>query len=133
MCLDSVDLGQRLPDRGFDRRRDAMSLLERELARQLEVQRHLDALADAQDGDVVDLAHRRDRERRGQSLLPESLVGRRLRLDVDDDVAARQGRLDGRLDRVGDGVRLRHSRSRRKPDDHVRKVTAPGLSQPEAS
>ncbi len=110
-----------------------MRLVERDPSRQLEVQRHLGPVADAHDGDVVDLAHPRDAERSRERPLAQG--GRRavLRLDVDDHVAARQRILDRRLDRIGDRVCLCDRGARREPDHHVGKVAPACLPQAQTS
>ena len=66
---------------------DRVRLLERQLARQLHVQRELRPPVDVDQRDVVHLAHARDGDRRGVHALAQRLVGERL--DVDDDVGAR--------------------------------------------
>ena len=75
----------------------------------------------------------RDRERRGERPLPQGARRRPPRLDVDDDVAAGQRRLDGRLDRVGDRVALRRPpRPARRPITTSAKWRPAGLPQPQA-
>ena len=101
-----------------------MRLVERELARQLEVERDVEAVGKLDHGQVVDLADARDRHRG----LAHALAQRRLgpgRLDVDDDVASGQRGVDGRLDAVRDGVALA-DRSAGRDADHDIGERAPG-------
>ena len=69
--LHRVHLRHRLDDRALDLGRDLVRVLERQLARELQVQRDLDRVADAQDAQVVDLAHARDPLRRGEGALAQ--------------------------------------------------------------
>ena len=133
MRLDVIDLRQRLADRGLDARRDAVGLLERELAGELEVERHLGAVANAEHGDVVDLTHRRDLERRGEGLLSEGRVRGGLGSTWTTTSLPGKAASTAVLHRVGDGVRLRHRGPRREPDDDVGEVAAGRLPEPEAS
>ena len=103
--LDGVHLGQVGEDLALDLRGDVVRLREGERARELEVERDLGAIARAEDGDVVDLAHARNPERGGECALGDRSAGLR-RLDVDDDVRPRDGPLDRLLDRVGGGMAL---------------------------
>ena len=61
--LHGGDLGHRLEDRALDLLGDLVRLLEREVARQLEVERELGAGADGEHAHVVHLAHARNAER----------------------------------------------------------------------
>ena len=76
-------------DQGLEPLDHAVRLGERELARQLHVQRQLVALGQVHHAHVVDLAHlgHARRGRRGQLA---QVAGRLARLDVDDHVGARQ-------------------------------------------
>ena len=107
-----------------------MRLLEREVARELEVERDLVRIAEVDDADVVHLAHARDAERRHRRALAERLLAR-LGLDVDDDVALRQRPLDGGLDRVGGRVALADGGSGGHADDDVHEVLPAGLAHPQ--
>src|SRR5204862_7733285 len=80
---------------------------------------------------VVDLAHARHALGRGERPLAQSRLVV-LRLDVDDDVALRQGTLNRGLDRISRSVTLADHRSGRHADHDVREVAAGGLapSQP---
>src|SRR5947208_4591040 len=69
--LHSVDLWHRLDDRALDLARERMRLLERELARQLQVQGNLGRATDVEHADVVDLAHAAHDERRRMGALPD--------------------------------------------------------------
>ena len=105
MALHVDDLGHPVDDRALDLLGDRVRLVEREVARQLQVERDVEAVRELDHGEVVDLAHPRDRHRR----LAHPLAQRRLGaggLDVDDDVAARERALHSRLDAVGDGMAL---------------------------
>ena len=110
-------------DRGLDLLRDVVRLVEREVARQLEVERDLDAPVDVENHEVVDLAHVRDRERRREHTLADR-HRRPARLDVDDDVDPRQGVVQGALDAVGRGVALADGGAGGDADDDVREVLA---------
>ena len=106
-----------------------MRLVERELAGQLEVERHVDTVGQLDHGQVVDLADARDRHGR----LPHALPQRRLharRLDVHDDVAARERSVDSRLDAVRHGVALADGGPRRDTDHDVGERASGGLAQP---
>ena len=86
MCLDGAYLRDVSMDRAFDVLCDRMGLVERELARELEMERGLDAVVGVDQLQVVELAHLRDRHRSRSHPLAELAV-REARLDVDDDVA----------------------------------------------
>ena len=105
MRLDGPHLGHLSEDRGLDALRDVVCLVEREGARELQVQRDLDAPVDVEHREVVDLAHVRDRERRREARVRGS-HRRPTRLDVDDDVDPRKSVVQGLLDAVGGGVPL---------------------------
>jgi len=71
----------------------------------------------------------RDGHRRGTDALAQlRLVGGRL--DVDDDVALRQGTLHGVLDAVGGRVPLTDGGAGRDSDHDVGKRPARGLAEP---
>ena len=123
--LHGVHPRQRLLDRLLDLARDGVRLVERELARQLQVQRDLGSPVDAQDADVVDLAHARNAHRRRMRELARDrvLLGG---LDVDDDVRLRAARAESPSStRVGGRVPLPDRRARRDRDHDVGEV-APG-------
>ena len=120
MRLHRRDLRNCALDRPLDLLGDRVRLLERELARQLEVERELGAAVDGDDRDVVHLANARDVERRGMRALAHVGVGGLDRLDVDDDVRFRQRRLHRALDRVGRRVALADGGAVVDADDDVR-------------
>ena len=89
MCLDADDLRHLRADRRLDLLRDVVRLIERKLARQLQVERDLDAPVDVEDLEIVELSHVRDGERGGENAFAEC-PGAVTRLDVDYDVDPRQ-------------------------------------------
>ena len=111
MRLHGVDLGHGLDDRPLHLGRDLVRLLQRQLARELEVQRDLRPRPDLQDGQVVDLAHPWHTLGRGERALGELRVPAR-RLDVNNDVAAWQRVVDGGLHSVGGRMALAHRGAR---------------------
>ena len=136
--LHRVDLGRRGEDRVLELLGDVVRLLERHLARQLEVQRELEPAADVDEREVVDLAHARHGQRGGVRALAHARILERL--DVHDDVAARQRPLDCLLDRVrggvalADRVRSTRRRSRRRRTGGRRPgASAAGAARPPAS
>ena len=129
--LHRVDLGRRGADRLLDLLGHLVRGLERHLARQLEVQRQLEAAGDVDERKVVDLAHARHRQRRRVRALADARVLERL--DVDDDVTAGQRALDRALDRVGDGVPLADGRDRGDADHHVGELASARLAHPQPS
>ena len=64
MALHLDDLGDSVDDRALDLFGDRVRLVERELARQLEVERHVDTIWQLDHGQVVNLADARDRHGR---------------------------------------------------------------------
>ena len=91
----------------------------------------MEAVLELDHGEVVDLPHLRHRHRR----LPHPLAQGRLgacRLDVDDDVAAREGALHRLLDAVCDGMPLPDGRSRGDADDDVGEGPPRRLAEPQA-
>ena len=85
-----------------------------EALRELEVQRHARAPVVLEDRDVVGLLDQRLGERGDQDVVAQ-LQAPAARLDVDDDVACRQRRLDRVLDLVGGRVALDDGAARRAP------------------
>ena len=75
MRLHRRHLRNRSLDRSLDLLGDRVRLLEREVARELEVERELGAAVDRDDRDVVHLAHARDVERRGVRALAHVGIG----------------------------------------------------------
>ena len=92
------------------------------------MQRQLGATPDLQQGEVVHLAHSRDRDRGGGRAFADAGVVERL--DVDDDVAAGQRLLDRGLDRVCGGVPLADGGRRGDADHDVCELPAAGLAHP---
>ena len=130
MALDVDDLGHPVDDRPLDLLGDRVRLVERQLARQLEVERDVEAVGQLDHRQVVDLADARDRHRR----LAHPLAQCRLDtggLDVDDDVAAGERSVHGLLDAVGDGMALTHGGARGDADHDVGERAAGRLAQPE--
>ena len=124
------DLGQLVGDRPLDLRGDVVRLLEREVARKLQVKRDLVRVAEVDDADVVHLSHARHGERRhGRPLAERLLPG--LGLDVDDHVALGQRPLNRVLDRVGGRVALADRGSGGHADHDVHEVTSAGLAHPQ--
>ena len=77
----------------------------------------------------MDLANAWDAERGGM----RAVADRRLvllRLHVDDDVAARKGRMNGGLHAIGGGVALANCGARRHGDDDVGELAVPRLTHP---
>ena len=115
MGLHGGDLGDGLADRALDLLGDLVRLVERQIARELEVQRELARAAERDDAEVVDLADVRHGQRRRVRALAERGV-RPAGLDMDDDVAAGQRPLERRLDPVrqrrGPGRRRLQARRR---------------------
>ena len=93
--LHAPDLRDVQRDRGLDLLGDVVRLVERKIARELEVERDLDPPVDVEHREVVDLAHVRDRQRGGEHSLAQRPVAA-ARLDVDDDVDPGE-RLEQRL------------------------------------
>ena len=87
--------------------RDRMRVGEREVAGQLQVERHLGSVDGVDQRQVVELAHVGDGHRRRLDALADLRLRRR-RLDVDDDVAFREHALHRVLDAIGRGVALPH-------------------------
>ena len=105
MRLHRADLGDGAHDLALDLLRDLVRLLEREVARQLQVERELRVPVERDDAEVVDLPHARHAQRRGVGALAQRRVALP-RLDVDDDVDPRQRALERLLDPVGRRVSL---------------------------
>ena len=103
-----------------------MRLFQREVARQLQVERDLGPAVHDKHVDVVHLAHTPDVE--GGRLRALADPGGLARLDVDDNVAARQGRLHRCLDSVGGRVPLADAGARRNTDHDVCELAPAGLA-----
>ena len=131
MGLHRVHLGDRGADRALHPLRDRVRLLERQVAGQLEVERDLGPSVHLDEREVVDLAHARHGERCGVRALAHVLVVERL--DVDDDVAARQRALDRGLDGVGGGVTLPDCGAGRDADDDVGELPSRRLPHPQSA
>ena len=101
-----------------------------EVARELQVERDLDAPVDVEHRQVVDLAHVRDGERGGEDAFANPAVAA-ARLDVDDDVDPRERVVQRLLDAVGRRVALADRGSRRDADDDVGEVLPSRSPQPE--
>jgi hypothetical protein len=129
---DLVDLGNRLEHARLHARGHLMGVLEREGARQLEMERELAAAVHERDLHVVDLPHAAHGERRARDPLAQGARARE-GLDVDDHVALGHGACDGALDGVGHGVALAERRVRAHSDDHVDEVAPGGLAHAHAS
>src|SRR5262249_32374385 len=82
--LDARDLGDGRPDRRLELLRHLVRLVERQGARELDVQRKLLAAVDVDERDVVHLANRGNRDRRRVRALAQ--IAHVDRLDVDYDV-----------------------------------------------
>ena len=106
-----------------------MRVLERKVARQLQVQRHLGAAFDVEHVDVVDLAHARDAERRGLRAVADAR--RLLRLDVHDDVAARQRRSTASSTLSAAAWPWPTAAPGRDADHDVRELASAGLAHPQ--
>ena len=89
--LDTRDLRHRGADRRLELLGDRMRLLERQFARQLDVQRELGAAVDVDEREVVHLAHLPHGER-GRVRTLAQVGGSCERLDVHDDVASGSAR-----------------------------------------
>ena len=89
MGLHALDLRDLRVFRCFDLLRDVVRLVEREVARKLQVERDFDAAVHVEDLEVVDLAHVRHGERGSEDALAED-AGTLARFDVDDDVDPRE-------------------------------------------
>ena len=85
MRLHAVHLRHRGAHRTLELLGDVVRSLERDVTRELQVQRELGATVDLQEREVVHLADARDRDRGGVRTLPDACILQRL--DVDDDVA----------------------------------------------
>ncbi len=129
MRPDGRRLGDGVEDRLLDALGDAVSLVESQVARQLQVERDLGAPVDGQDVDVVDLAHVGHMERRILRAVADLGVRGRLRLDVDDDVRLGKRAPNGILDVVCSGVALRDGRAGRDADDDVHEVPSGRLTK----
>ena len=105
--------------------------VERHVAGDLEVERHLGLPARPDHADVVDLTYTRHRQRSGQHPVVDA-VGRPPRLHVHHHVAAGDRREHRRLDRIGGGVALRERGGRRDRDHDVREMPAGGMAHAEA-
>ena len=130
MRLHRGDLGDGAEDRALDLLRELVRLLERKVARELAMERELGGAAERDDAEVVDLPHPWHGQRRGVGALAQRRLVR-VRLDVDDDVAAGQHPLELGLDPVGDGMTLADGCPRRHGDDHVRERPPACLPQPQ--
>ena len=128
--LHAPDLGNVRTDRRLDLLGDVVRLVERKIARKLQVERDLDAPVDLEDLEVVDLAHLRNGERGGEDALADR-AGALARLDVNDDVDPRECVVQRLLDTIGGGVTLTDRRARRDADDDVGEVLSPRAAQPE--
>ena len=114
MCVCTLrSSGTASRDRASSRSTTSCASLERQLARQLHVQRQLVARRELHHAHVVDLAHVRHAERGGGGALAQVALGV-ARLHVDDHVGAAAAPLDRVLDVVGDRVRLGDAGVRRR-------------------
>ena len=128
--LDVRRLGNGREDLPFDELRDLVRLDERQVAGELQVQRDLDPVADLEHGQVVQLAHARDPERRRERALPDLAPGS-ARLDVDDDVGVGETSFQRILDAIRGRMALPDRGTRRDADDDVGEVRATRLADPE--
>ena len=120
MRLHRIDLGHRGAHGAFQLLGDLVGPLERHVARQLEMQRELGPTVDLHQREIVHFAHTGHGDRCRVRALTDAGVLERL--DVDDDVAARECMLDGGLDCVGGCVSLADAGHRRHADDDVREL-----------
>ena len=104
MRLHAGDLGHGGTDRRLELLGDRVRLVERQLARQLDVQRELGVAVDVDERDVVHLADVRDRERRCVRTLAH--VASSIGSTCTTTSAFGSAPLDRGLDRVGGGVAL---------------------------
>ena len=107
--LHGVELRHGGEDRVLELLGHVVRCLEGHVARQLQMQRQLEASPEVDEGEVVDLAYPRHGQRGRVGALAHARILERL--DVDDDVAAGKGALERLLDGIGRGVPL--SRPRR--------------------
>ena len=121
VCPDGPDLGSLREDRGLDLLGDVVCPVEREVARKLQMERDLDVPVHVQHGQVVQLAHVRHGERRGQDTFAKCRVAA-LGFDVHDDVDPGKCIVQRVLDAVRRGVPLTDGRPRRDADDDVREA-----------
>ena len=131
MGPDGRDLRQRLEDRLLDVLGDAVSLVQRQRAGQLEVERDLPAPVDVDHVHVVDLADPGHLEHGRVDPLAQRGLRAGLRLDVDDDVRLRERPAHGILDVVGRSVALCDGGAGRHGDDDVDEVATGGLAKAE--
>ena len=132
MCVCTLRISGTGPNRALEALDDVVRLREREIGRELDVERQLVAVAELEHAHVVHLAHLGDaRRRRGRPLPHAALeVGG---LDVDDDVGRAERVPDEVLDRVGGGVGLPDPGVGRDRDDEVHEVPAGGMADPHAA
>ena len=105
-------------------------LRQRHLGGELQVHRHIQGAVALKDRDVVRFHDRRLFQRDREHPLAQSQPAPPW-LDVDDDVAARQRGLEGRLDHVRGLVALDDGLGRRHGHDDVGEVAAGRLAQPQ--
>ena len=119
--------GSHLRDGCEDRRLhvlgDLVCALERQIARQLEMERDLEAPIDLDRRQIVDLADMGDGESGGEHALAECRL-LALRLDVNDDVDPRERSVQGLLDAIRGSVALADRRAGRDADDDIGEVLA---------
>ncbi len=132
MRLHGRDLGHFAEDRLLHLLGDVVRAVERKVAGQLEMEGDLDAFPDLEQDEVVHLSHLRDGHCGRENPLTNVAV-RSARLDVNDDVDARQRVAERGFDTIGRGVPLPDRRSRRDTDDDVSEELAPGAPEPETS
>jgi class 3 adenylate cyclase/tetratricopeptide (TPR) repeat protein len=122
-----LGLGNRPENRALDLLGDPVRVLEAQPARQLEMERDLDAAAHVQHGEVMDLAHVRHPERGSEHALPKALLGPS-RLDVDNDVGVGERSAKRILDAIRRCVALAHRSPRSDPDDDIGEVGSTGAT-----
>ena len=107
-----------------------MRLVERKIARQLEMERDLDPPVDIEDLEVVKLADLRHRQRGGEHTLAQR-PGALARFDVDDDIDPGQRAVESLLDAVGSSMPLADRRAGRDSDHDIREVLSARTPEPE--
>ena len=121
---------ERVADRLLDPAGGLRSLAQRQVGREVQVQRHVDRPVLFEDRDVVSLQHERLRERDRKHAIAQ-IQSPSPRLDMHDDVTSGQRVLERRLDLVGGLMSLDHRLPRRDRDDHVGEVASGRLAQPQ--
>ena len=116
-----LDLGDCRENRALDLLGDVVRPFELEIARELQVERDLDATVHLEDDQVVDLAHLRNTQGRRQSTLTDLRI-RAPRLHVHDDVGMGKPLAHRVLDPVRRGMALADGGAGRDPDDDVCEV-----------